>query len=106
MKAGWLRHRVTIQQKSESASAHLEMTDTWVDVATVWARIVPKSSAESMESDRTIGRITHEITIRARSDIGANMRVVFGSRYLYIDGPPRDFEERGIYQVFDCKETL
>ena len=96
---------MTIESKSETPSAHLEMTDSWSSVATVWARIVPKSSAEGVEADRTMARITHEITIRARDDVDANMRVVFGSRTFYIDGPPRDFEERGIFMVLDCKET-
>ena len=83
----------------------MEMSETWANVATVWARVVPKASAEGVEADRTMARKTHEITIRSRSDVTANMRVSFDSRYFYLDGPPRDFEERGIYQILDCVET-
>lgn len=106
MRAGLLRHRVTIQSKAETASDHLEMEDVWSDVASVWAKVSPTTSAESVESDKTMGRITHEITIRARTDVKANMRFKFGTRYFYIDGPPRDMDERGILQIMECKETL
>lgn len=106
MRAGRLRHRVAIQQKSQAATLHLEMEDTWTTTATVWAQVNPKSSNEGLEADRTMARATHEITMRTRTIPTANMRLLFGSRVFYVDGPPRDHDERGIHMVLDCRETV
>lgn len=44
MKAGDLRHRVTIQQNTPTANAFGERVDSWVSFATVWAAVEPISS--------------------------------------------------------------
>jgi SPP1 family predicted phage head-tail adaptor len=102
--AGKLRHRIKLQSKSEIRNDHGEMEDSWTDVATVWARVTPKAATEAMESLQSVGRLTHEITIRARAGITSNMRALFGTREFYIDGPPRNTNERGVEMVMDCRE--
>lgn len=104
MRAGLLRHRLTFQNKTEARNEYGEMEDTWSDAFTVYGRVNAKASSERIEADQFVARMTHEITIRARSGITANMRVVFGARTFYIDGPPRDWDERGIQMIFDARE--
>lgn len=104
MRAGMLRHQITIQSKSEARSAHGENADTWSEHATVWADVAPKAAKEGYEADQNVARITHEITIRALSTVTANMRVLFDSRYFYLTGPPRNHREIGRYMILDCEE--
>lgn len=107
MRAGLLRHPITIESKTETRNSHGEMSDSWAAVASApnRARIVPKAAAEGQESMQSVARRTHEITVRYFDGITANMRVVFGDRTFYIDGPPRDWEERGIFLVMDAREA-
>jgi len=108
MRAGLLRHQVVFEKKTQARHEIGEMQDTWSDVfanpRTSRARINPKASKESNEADQAVARLTHEITIRARTGITANMRVVFGARTFYIDGPPRNWDERGVHMIFDARE--
>ncbi|MBO8183770.1 MAG: phage head closure protein, partial [Archaeoglobus sp.] len=39
MRAGELRHRITIQQMQDTQNEYGEPTKEWVDAATVWASI-------------------------------------------------------------------
>lgn len=103
MRAGTLRHSVTIQSKSESVSAHGEMTDTWSTHATVYARINPARVREDVNTDQVVPRITHEVTIRSLSTVTPDMRILFGSRYLYIVGV-KNADERNIMMMLDCEE--
>ena len=106
MRAGLLRHSVTIEYKTETPTDHLEVVEAWATLATVRARVTPKSSEEGSEADRAVPRRTHEVVIRSGPAVTADMRINHGGRLLYIVGPPRDFEERGIHLTLDCKETL
>ena len=106
MRAGSLRHRVAIQAKTEARSAHGEMTDSWATATTVWAAVNPAASSEKDEMDHSVARRTHEIMMRPNTHINADCRFLFDSRYLYPVGPPRDFQERGIFIAVDCAETM
>jgi SPP1 family predicted phage head-tail adaptor len=82
------------------------MTDSWATQQTVWASVHPAQSAEGEEADHSVARRTHEIMMRPNTNVNADCRFLFDSRYLYPVGPPRDYQERGIYVAVDCKETM
>jgi SPP1 family predicted phage head-tail adaptor len=88
MRAGRLRHRVTIEAVSlVPASAFNDQTETWSEVATVWAHVEPVRARETIEGQRQIGEITHTVRMRCPSP-GATptsaMRLKFEGRTLNI----------------------
>lgn len=78
MKAGKLRHRITIQNYTIT-NTQGEVAKTWATFATVWASIEPMKGREFFESAIEESEITAKITIRYKSDVKPQMRVVYGS---------------------------
>lgn len=83
--SGRLRHRVRIEryvldvdsngdvvQDAESG----QTTGQWLELATVWAAIEPLSAKEFIQSQATQAQIVARVVMRARSDVGAAMRLV------------------------------
>jgi len=77
VRAGELRHRVTIQQKSVVRDTYGEEDVTWTDVATVWGSVEPLQGREFIEAKQTQAEITTRIRIRYRSGISPEMRAVW-----------------------------
>jgi len=88
MRAGELRHRITIQQATITRDATNMEIPTWSDLATVWAKVESTTSGEYADAAREGASITHKITIRERADLTVLMRVVFDERVLAIAAPP------------------
>jgi len=87
MKAGKLRHRVTIQSPGITQNPVTgEMVNGWAEVATVWASVEPLSVREFMASAATQSEISARITIRYREGIAANMRILHRSQAYNIEG--------------------
>lgn len=80
MRAGMLRHRVQIQQVTETQDSFGAVVQTWGTVATVWASIEAISGREFFDAAQTNAEITHRIRIRYRPGIAPAMRVVEGTR--------------------------
>lgn len=80
MKAGKLRHRVTIQRLALADEPEFGgQTESWVDVATVWAAIEPLFGHEKVAAHAVQSEATVKITIRYRTDVTTAMRLIFGS---------------------------
>ena len=80
MRAGKLRQRVTIQDKSVSQNTYGEEVITYVDWATVWAAVEPLRGREFLEGRQITAEVSTRIRIRYRSGISPEMRVKFGSK--------------------------
>lgn len=93
MRAGLLRHRVTIQQRTESQGGTGEVTWTWADLSTVWAAIEPVSEREYFAAAQVQSEAVTRIRMRYRDDIRPKMRVKFGARYFDIQGVRQAFGE-------------
>lgn len=70
-----MRDRVVIERVTLVDDGGGGVDETWVEVATVWARVLPLSGDERLEADAISGSLTHEIHLRWRSDIGPDMRL-------------------------------
>lgn len=105
MKAGKLRHRITLQNRTITPSGYGDNTVTYTDIATVWAAVMPLRGREYWSAQQIKATTTHEVEIRHRSDVGPEDRVAFGSRYFTIDSVVNP-EERGIKTVLLCSEVL
>jgi len=85
MRAGELRHRVIIQQKYVTQDAEGITTESWADIATVWAAIEPLRGREFFDAAAVNAEVTTRIRIRYRSGIVPAMRVVYGSQVYEIE---------------------
>jgi len=87
MRAGQLRHKVSIQESTETSDGMGGFTVTWADISgmeSVQASIWPLSAKESLDSMKLELQITHQIRIRYRDGITAKNRIAFGSRIFNI----------------------
>lgn len=83
MKAGELRHRVTIQEYVADRDDFGGEVKIWVDLATVWAAIEPAGGDEGFQTaaDQNLARRQTKIRIRQRDGLDqAKLRLVFGER--------------------------
>ena len=103
IRAGDLRHRVTIQSATDTTAAGGTVSRTWASVATVWASITPIKAQEQVEADQTVAVVTHLIATRS-NELQAQRRVVVGSRTFHVTGV-RNIEERGRLYIADCQEV-
>ncbi|NWN92294.1 phage head closure protein [Marinobacter adhaerens] len=107
MRAGKLRHRVTIQKPGRTQDPVTgEITNGWSDVATVWASVEPVSVKEFIASQAGQSEITTRITMRYRDGINAKMRAVFRGKIYNIHGALTDPKSGYEYLTLPCSEGV
>jgi len=106
LRAGELRHQVTIQRRIETQDVGGAMLVSWEDVATVWAQIAPLSAREYLQSAALQSEITARIKIRHRPGLDATMRIVHGEK-IYNPAAWLPDAESGIeYLTAPCSEGV
>lgn len=105
MKAGKLRHRITIQKATEAPNAYGEMVQTWGTFATVSASVEPLRGRELWAAGGQQARVTTRIRIRYLRGVTSKMRVLFGSRAFEIESII-DPEERNAEMQLMCQEWV
>ncbi len=85
VRAGILRHRVTIQRATSTKDALGGDVLTWATLATVWAEVRPLSGREAIEAGRISSTANVWITIRYRDDVTPLMRVSWRGRVFEIN---------------------
>ena len=106
MRAGRLRHRITIQEPKETRSADGSMAVTWEDVGRVWASVSPIRADERIRGNMLESEVSHRISMRYRDDINTKYRIVFGTtRYFNIDSVLSP-DERRISLELLCREEV
>lgn len=112
LPAGMLRHRVTIQKPKtgddEERDELGERLTDWDDVAFgIPAFVRPLDAREQFIAAQLQSSTTHKVTIRYSSeysDMDASWRVMFGTRPLVLQGPPKNIDEENVYFELDCIE--
>ena len=72
-------------------------------LATLWASIKPVSGSEKYRQGQVQETATHQVTIRFRSDVATNYRIVYESRNFNIKHI-RNVDERDRYLLLICNE--
>lgn len=103
MRAGTLRHRVTLQALEQGRDAYGGPVETWADVATVWASVEAVSGRDFFAARQEQNEVTHKVTIRYRDDVTADMRVLHGGKTFGIVAPLPD--NRRTRLVLMCREA-
>lgn len=85
LKAGELRHRITIQSVTEAQDTYGEADGTWATFATVWAAMKALGGSEGFTAgtDRPQGR--YLFTVRHRDDLTEKMRISYGGQTYDIE---------------------
>lgn len=105
MRAGDLRKRITIEQRSASQSASGEQSHAWTLVAVVSAAVEPMSGRELEKAQAVFAEVSHQVLIRWRPGITAKMRVSYDGRLFNI-GAVIDENERHRQLTLLCVEGL
>lgn len=84
MKAGQLRHLVTIERPIESLSDYGETVVNWDEFATVNASVSPLTANETFRAQQVQFGVTHKVAMRYLPGLDSTMRIVFGNRVLHI----------------------
>lgn len=82
MKAGRLRHRVTLQRAVTTADGHGDQVRTYSDLATVWADVEAIGGREFIAGAHVQADVTSRITLRARPGLTLTPadRITWGTR--------------------------
>lgn len=80
IRAGRLEHRITLQRNEPVQSDTGEMTEHWVEIATVWAERVWIRASERFAAQQTLAERVEMFRIRWREDTGPLQRLVWQGR--------------------------
>ena len=105
MRIGDLNKRITLQYSTKIADGMGGFTVTWVDKATVWAKISTLRSDEAIIAMQNSGTAIHNVVIRYRSDVKSSWRLKYGNSYWAILGPPIDLDKDHKWLDIKCKEV-
>jgi len=110
MRAGRMRHRVTVQNNAKTQDAAGAKVDNWTDQFTVWASIEPLKGEEYLAGRAQAQKVTHRVEMRYRSGVTAEKRLKFVdresvTRYLEIEDVIEPFI-RGTDLKLMCREMV
>jgi SPP1 family predicted phage head-tail adaptor len=106
MRAGRLRHRVTIQRRLDVRDTYGDVAGgDWEDVASVWAAVEPLRGREFAELQRAGAEVTTRVVMRYRSGIEPQMRVKYGAHVYDIESVI-NVDERDRELQLMCREVL
>lgn len=106
MKAGDLRHRVTIQQPTLNADGMGGGNYIWSNIATAWANVtttIASGNIESLTGDQLRTIQYFMVKMRYRSDITTKMRLLHYGRVLEILSVVNRDERKREMSLY-CKE--
>ncbi len=105
IKIGSLRHRVTIQEATETRGTDGAVVQTWGTFATVYAEIVPLNGSEDYVAQGLNASVVYRITTRYVPDVVPKMQIVWGEREFDIVSV-RNLDERNRWLVMNCTESV
>ena len=102
---GEMRHRITVQRPTYTQDAGKGRAVAWTNVETVWGEVKPISAREQLHGLGIVNPILHRITIRYRSDVAEDWRLVYDSRTFAIRSIRND-DERKRWTEFMAEEQV
>lgn len=81
---GDLRHLASLEAASRAPDGGGGATLAWAEVAQVWCAIRSLSGDETLSHDRLLPATRHEVWMRWRDGVTADMRLRLGQRVLAI----------------------
>jgi len=85
IRAGELRHRITIEQNSPTQNNFGEEVPSWSEFATRWAAVRATGGRETFADDQKFAEATHEFELRHISGVDPKMRIKWEERVFDIE---------------------
>jgi len=85
MRAGELRHQVSVQIKPTGKDEHGNVRTDWTEVAKVWTKKEDLSGRELFAAQAAQSEVTTRFRLRYRKDIVPHMRLVLGSTVYKVE---------------------
>jgi SPP1 family predicted phage head-tail adaptor len=101
--AGELRTELALEACTPQPDGFGGFTESWVEIATLFAKIEPISAESVFGADQTLETVTHRIMLRHRDGIASGMRLTKPGRFLEII-TVHDPDETGRYLVCKARE--
>ena len=105
MQAGKLRHRLALQSATTTRDTYGAEVETWSTYDTVWGSVEPLRGTERIFAQQVNAKVTHKIRVRSNSSITVQHRILFDSRYFYINSVINP-DERNIEIELICSEAV
>jgi SPP1 family predicted phage head-tail adaptor len=105
MRAGPMRHRITIETPLDTQAADGSILTTWQVFATSRASIEPLIGRKYFAQQREQATVSHKIRMRYQPGITHKMRVAWGTRLFEIDSV-LNVSERNREIVLMCSEAV
>ena len=106
MRAGALKHKVVVQQKTEVKDSHAEVQHTWTTFCTTRAEFKPLRGTEFFALHQQNFDADCKAVLRYRPGITQNMRIQFGTRIFKFVAPPVNVDEGNVTLEIMCKEVF
>lgn len=103
VRAGRLRHRVTLQSRSLTNDSFNQPIESWSDVGTYWAAVEPLTGREAERARQIKADASHRVVMRRVAAISPEQRLRFEGRTLDIV-EVLDLDERGRTLHLTCSE--
>lgn len=103
MKAGKLRHYITIETPTRNGDGQKGYSFSWSTLADVWADIRPTSSSDRFSQNHVYNGTSHQVEIRSLAGVTTKERIKFGTRYFTISGVVNE-DERNQRMTLSCDE--
>lgn len=100
---GRLRNELRLEEASRAADGLGGVTESWSEVAVLWAHLEPVSASLVSRADGLDHDITHRAILRADDRVREGMRFSKGGRVFEIR-TVRDLDETGRYFVCLTRE--
>lgn len=104
MRAGTLRHKVTVEQPQEARGETGQFTTSWQPLATTWASIEPLSGRELIAAEQVQSETTIRVRMRYLAGVTDECRIVHGTRVLQITSAI-DPQDRHVELELMCRES-
>jgi SPP1 family predicted phage head-tail adaptor len=106
LRAGNLRHRVTLERQVSETDSSGNTDTEWEYVTTLWASIDALSVREMLLAQQVQSQITTKIVIRRNTGIDASCRLLHNGVIYNIAGVMPDGESGQEYMVLTCSAGL
>lgn len=101
---GELNQRITIQRADVVANNYGEEIRTWVTLGTTWAAMRNVPQREPFTADQFVSVVTTTFTMRYRTDVTAEMRILLNLGKIYEIDSVADPD--GAKRFTECQCTL
>ena len=103
--AGQLRHRLTVQESTDSRDAIGGIVKTWSVNTTRWASIEPLMGRELRDAQQISPKATHKIQVRHITGLDPTFRFIYDNRIFNIVSI-RNILERNKMQLVIAEESV